>query len=82
MVFYPMRDSGLDSKSSSELQCVSSKICKIESNFEEQKLFLLLRVCKFRYFSRCIFSFKKIAEVAFLTFQESKALPLCVSVSI
>lgn len=80
MVFYPMRDSGLDSNSSSELQCVSSKFCEIQSNFEEQKLFMLLRVCKIRYFSCCIFSFKKTAEVAFLTFQESKAHPLCVSV--
>lgn len=77
MVSYPTGDIWLDSKYASGLQFAPTKFSKIQYDyFQEQNLFMLLRVCKIWSFSYWIFNFKKTAEVAFVTSQGDKALPL------
>lgn len=70
-----------DSKSSTGLQCASAKLSKVHREyFQEQKLVMMLRMCKIWSFSHWIFGFEKTAEVALVTFQWDRALPLSMCV--
>lgn len=56
MVPYSTGDIWLDSKYGSGLQFASTKFSKIQYDyFQEQKLFILLRICKNQSFSHWIF---------------------------